>query len=101
MRPAMEHRAHHDSLTGLPNRARFTALLDAALERTTAGLAAYNLMLLDLDRFKAVNDTLGHAAGDAVLVEVGRRIAPLPGARRRGGPAGGRRIRAAAARGRE
>ncbi len=74
---AMEHRAHHDSLTGLPNRARFTALLDAALERTTAGLAAYNLMLLDLDRFKAVNDTLGHAAGDAVLVEVGRRIAPL------------------------
>lgn len=74
---AMEHRAHHDSLTGLPNRARFAALLDAALERVVAGTAAYNVMLLDLDRFKEVNDTLGHAAGDAVLVDVGRRIAPL------------------------
>lgn len=73
----MEHRAHHDSLTGLPNRARFTALLDVALEQTAAGTAAYNVMLLDLDRFKRVNDTLGHAAGDAVLVDVGRRIAPL------------------------
>lgn len=73
----MEHRAHHDSLTGLPNRARFTALLDAALERMAAGTAAYHVMLLDLDRFKEVNDTLGHAAGDAVLVDVGRRIAPL------------------------
>ncbi|TNC12895.1 diguanylate cyclase [Methylobacterium terricola] len=73
----MEHRAHHDSLTGLPNRARFTALLDAALERMAAGTAAYNLMLLDLDRFKEVNDTLGHAAGDAVLVDVGRRMAAL------------------------
>ncbi|WP_167350031.1 GGDEF domain-containing protein [Methylobacterium platani] len=73
----MEHRAHHDSLTGLPNRAHFTTLLDAALERMAAGTAACTLMLLDLDRFKEVNDTLGHAAGDAVLVEVGRRIAPL------------------------
>ncbi len=73
----MEHRAHHDSLTGLPNRARFTAVLDAALDEMAAGTAAYTVMLLDLDRFKAVNDTLGHAAGDAVLVEVGRRIAPL------------------------
>ncbi|WP_288583107.1 GGDEF domain-containing protein [uncultured Methylobacterium sp.] len=73
----MEHRAHHDSLTGLPNRARFTALLDAAMQRMAAGTAAYNLMLMDLDRFKEVNDTLGHAAGDAVLVEIGLRIAPL------------------------
>ncbi|MFH6781109.1 MULTISPECIES: GGDEF domain-containing protein [Methylobacterium] len=73
----MEHRAHHDSLTGLPNRAHFTALLDTALERMAAGSATYNLMLLDLDRFKEVNDTLGHAAGDAVLVDVSRRIEPL------------------------
>lgn len=74
---AMEHRAHHDSLTGLPNRARFTALLDEALQRMATGTATYTVMLLDLDRFKEVNDTLGHAAGDAVLVEVGRRLAAL------------------------
>lgn len=73
----MEHRAHHDSLTGLPNRAHFTALLETALERVAAGAQACNVMLLDLDRFKEVNDTLGHAAGDAVLVDVSRRIEPL------------------------
>jgi diguanylate cyclase (GGDEF)-like protein len=63
-----EEQALTDTLTGLRNR----RALDAALERAIAGGAAFGLMHLDLDFFKAVNDTLGHAAGDHVLGEVAR-----------------------------
>lgn len=69
------HAADHDDTTGLPNR---RALL-AALTRATRTDAPFGLVLLDLDRFKAVNDTLGHEAGNDVLTEVGRRLATLRG----------------------
>lgn len=61
--------AHTDALTGLANRAAFGERLEHA-----AGVGGATVLLLDLDGFKSVNDTAGHAAGDRVLVEVGRRI---------------------------
>lgn len=66
--------AYEDALTGLPNRRLFENRLEQALAayRRHGGQGA--LMLLDLDRFKTVNDTLGHQAGDALLVEAARRL---------------------------
>ena len=73
---ALARMAYHDALTGLANRARFLECLDGMLARAHAagdpGRVA--VLLLDLDGFKAVNDTLGHAAGDALLVQVGERL---------------------------
>ena len=69
-----EHASHHDFLTGLPNRALFHILVDRQLalcQRSKAGLAILNI---DLDGFKAVNDTHGHAAGDELLRAVSLRI---------------------------
>jgi diguanylate cyclase (GGDEF)-like protein/PAS domain S-box-containing protein len=66
----LRHAAFHDPLTGLPNRALLRDRLDAAAE--SADLA---LLLLDLDGFKAVNDSFGHGVGDEVLLEVARRLA--------------------------
>lgn len=68
------HRAFHDPLTGLANRALFVDRLAHALERAHRGGERVGLLLLDLDDFKPVNDTLGHPVGDAVLAEVGRRL---------------------------
>jgi diguanylate cyclase (GGDEF)-like protein/PAS domain S-box-containing protein len=68
------HLAKHDVLTGLPNRAQFNDKLEEAGKRLKRGGAAVTVMMLDLDRFKAVNDMLGHPAGDELLIEVGRRL---------------------------
>ena len=68
------HLARHDVLTGLANRAEFNAKLEEASKRLKRNGGAATLMMLDLDKFKAVNDTLGHLAGDQLLVEVGRRL---------------------------
>lgn len=70
----MQHLAHHDLLTSLPNRVLFTEHLSHALAQATRGQESLALMLIDLDRFKQVNDTLGHAAGDQVLIATTQRI---------------------------
>ncbi len=70
----VELQACTDPLTGLTNRRRFVEVLGAEQERVTAESRAAGLLFLDLDGFKQVNDGLGHAAGDALLVEVARRI---------------------------
>jgi diguanylate cyclase (GGDEF)-like protein/PAS domain S-box-containing protein len=68
------HLARHDVLTGLANRAEFNSKLEEASKRLKRNGGAVTIMMLDLDRFKAVNDTFGHPAGDGLLVEVGRRL---------------------------
>ncbi|HEY8605838.1 MAG TPA: EAL domain-containing protein [Noviherbaspirillum sp.] len=66
------HQASHDPLTGLLNRREFEARLQAALEQARAGCESAALIYLDLDQFKIVNDTCGHAAGDALLQQLAR-----------------------------
>jgi len=68
------HQALHDPLTGLPNRIQFEARLQEAIEAARRYGWPLAVLFLDLDRFKQVNDTLGHHAGDLVLVEVARRL---------------------------
>ena len=70
----LEHHAGHDELTGLPNRRLLWEHLDLALASLERGGRSLALLLCDLDRFKAVNDTFGHAAGDDLLRQVGRRL---------------------------
>ena len=66
--------ANYDGLTGLPNRALLHQELDAAIVNMREGGSGFALLALDLDRFKNVNDTLGHGIGDRLLIEVGARI---------------------------
>jgi diguanylate cyclase (GGDEF)-like protein len=68
------HLARHDGLTGLANRAEFNARLQEASSRLKRNGGAVTVMMLDLDKFKTVNDTRGHLAGDQLLIEVGRRL---------------------------
>ena len=70
----IEHIAHHDALTGLPNRVLFRKKLEEALDRAEIEQNDVAVIYIDLDRFKAVNDTLGHPIGDALLQIVGKRI---------------------------
>ena len=70
----LEYEATHDSLTGLPNRAMLHEVGEQALGRASRYTTTTALLFLDLDHFKEVNDTLGHDAGDRVLVELARRL---------------------------
>jgi diguanylate cyclase (GGDEF)-like protein/PAS domain S-box-containing protein len=73
-REALTYQAFHDGLTGLPNRALFLDRLDQELARSRRGGPGIAVLFLDLDRFKIVNDSLGHSTGDAVLKELGGRF---------------------------
>ena len=66
--------AQHDLLTGLANRALFSEKLEDAAKRLQRHGTSFTVLMLDLDKFKSVNDTLGHAAGDQLLVEVAQRL---------------------------
>lgn len=70
----MEHLAYYDQLTGLHNRVLFKDQLRKALNSCQRNNTQFSLMYLDLDHFKRINDTLGHEAGDVLLVEVARRL---------------------------
>jgi diguanylate cyclase (GGDEF)-like protein len=70
----LELMAHHDGLTGLPNRTLLADRLAQALTRAQRSGLRVALLCIDLDGFKPVNDTLGHAAGDLALQEVARRL---------------------------
>jgi diguanylate cyclase (GGDEF)-like protein/PAS domain S-box-containing protein len=70
----MQHMAYHDALTGLPNRAMFQEHLELALARARRRDQAVAVLFLDLDAFKPINDTHGHAVGDEVLQHVATRI---------------------------
>lgn len=68
------HLATHDALTGLPNRMLFMDRLEQSLVRAQRRNTLVGVMFIDLDRFKRVNDTLGHASGDALICEVAQRL---------------------------
>jgi diguanylate cyclase (GGDEF)-like protein len=69
--------ARRDALTGLPNRGCLTGILEANIAVARAGKPPFSILFLDLDRFKGINDALGHAMGDGLLIKVAQRIQPL------------------------
>jgi diguanylate cyclase (GGDEF)-like protein len=71
LKEQLRHQAYHDALTGLPNRLN---LLEAVEEELARGVGTAAVLYLDLDRFKSVNDTWGHSAGDELLAEFARRL---------------------------
>jgi diguanylate cyclase (GGDEF)-like protein/PAS domain S-box-containing protein len=73
-RRELHHIAFHDPLTGLPNRVAFQEKLDAAIARCSDKSCAVAVLFIDLDNFKLINDSFGHAAGDELLVAVAGRL---------------------------
>ncbi|MCX7562224.1 diguanylate cyclase [Xanthomonadaceae bacterium XH05] len=71
----LEHRAWHDPLTGLANRAKLEEHLTMMVARADRGLGRFGLLYFDVDRFKAINDTHGHEAGDEVIRTIATRVA--------------------------
>jgi diguanylate cyclase (GGDEF)-like protein/PAS domain S-box-containing protein len=75
----IEHMAHHDALTDLPNRAAFVQHLTRSIGAVAASNESFAVLSIDLDRFKDVNDTFGHATGDDLLRELAERLRTLAG----------------------
>ncbi|MEA2464115.1 MAG: hypothetical protein QOJ98_1862 [Acidobacteriota bacterium] len=73
--------ATHDALTGLPNRNRFLERVAQAVSAAKRGGPSLGMMMMDVDRFKDINDTLGHHFGDQLLIEIGRRLTQTAGPR--------------------
>ncbi len=70
----LAHQAYHDALTGLPNRNLFQSRLDERLEQSRVDESRFAVLFFDLDDFKVINDSLGHSAGDQLLIEVASRV---------------------------
>ena len=70
----VQHLAYHDALTGLPNRALFSKMLEHAIANGKRHGTGFAVLFLDLDRFKQINDTLGHQIGDELLADLARRL---------------------------
>lgn len=70
----INHMAYHDELTGLPNRRMFNQSIVQAIEESSSSKSSFAIMVLDIDRFKMINDSLGHTVGDQFLQEVSSRI---------------------------
>ncbi len=68
------HQATHDALTGLPNRTLFLDRLSQAIAASKRSGESVGMIMMDVDRFKEINDTLGHHFGDQLLIEIGRRL---------------------------
>lgn len=77
MEKKLEYLAHHDSLTGLPNRIVFEDRINQAITLAQRNNAPLAVIFIDLNDFKYVNDTYGHEAGDCLLKQIGQRIKPL------------------------
>ncbi|MGF1548997.1 MAG: putative bifunctional diguanylate cyclase/phosphodiesterase [Sphingomonadaceae bacterium] len=75
----ISHMARHDALTGLPNRFQLIEAMEEALDKAVRRGGQCALLLIDLDRFKTVNDALGHVAGDHLLIQVAARLDSLVG----------------------
>jgi diguanylate cyclase (GGDEF)-like protein len=73
----VRHQALHDALTGLPNRVLFADRLEHAIAADRRDPAPFSVLMIDLDRFKEINDTLGHSIGDRVLCEIEPRVTPI------------------------
>lgn len=73
----IHHLAHHDSLTGLPNRLMLNNFLERAIEEAKRDDGKIGILFLDMDHFKNINDSLGHDAGDKLLIEVARRLTEI------------------------
>ena len=70
----LDHQAHHDALTGLPNRVLFNDRLEQSIEKAKRNNKKVALLFIDLDHFKEINDSLGHETGDKILQEVTQRL---------------------------
>ncbi|MDX6699631.1 MAG: hypothetical protein QOE65_3028 [Solirubrobacteraceae bacterium] len=77
----IQHQADHDALTGLPNRSLLRRRLDEALDAATEGRRGFAVFLMDLDRFKEINDALGHESGDRLLCDIATQLQALVGDR--------------------
>lgn len=74
---ALINQSRRDALTGLPNRRCLDEILEASLVTARAARTAFAIVFFDLDRFKAINDVMGHATGDALLIQVAQRVQRL------------------------